>query len=275
MKIGGVRPAFVLPSPVLLLVQNEKMQDIVEIAARVAGFTVAAMAALYSFASIAHVPAPLSDDDGSASPPIEASHVATGDIVLFRGRSATSTIIRTFSHCQWTHVGIAVNRGNHLFLLHSDPKNGCVDHLSGDGCETNGVQLNDLGEYVGKYEGDVYIRQLRTDDFDVDELERVMEELSGCLFSDSLTHKARSAAGATPWIPRCRAGVAGDGKRRFFCSELAAYVLARCAMLDAETTDVRNFHPGHFAPDAECFSDCIGEDIYWPFLRPLITTTHA
>ncbi|QPB44520.1 hypothetical protein [Medusavirus stheno T3] len=248
------------------------MQDVVEIAARTAGFAVAAMAALYSFASIAHVPAPLGDDDeDDMMLPIEASHVATGDIVLFRGRSATSAIIRTFSHCQWTHVGIAVRRDGRLFILHSDPKNGCIDHLSGDGCETSGVQLNDLGEYTAKYEGDVYIRQLRRDDtFDDDALEQVMAEVSGCRFSDSLSHKARSAAGATAWIPRCRAGVADDGKRHFFCSELAAYVLARCTMLDAATTDVRTYHPGHFAPDAECFRDCVSEDLYWPFLRPFL-----
>jgi len=76
----------------------------------------------------------------------------TGDIVLMRGRSFASIIIRWFcSLCRlkfamYSHIGLVVREGNRVLLFEAVPPK--VHHVA-------------LSEAIKNYDGDVYIRQLR------------------------------------------------------------------------------------------------------------------
>ena len=76
----------------------------------------------------------------------------TGDIVLFRGRGVASLVIRWFcSLCRfkftmYSHVGMVVRGRNRVLLFEAVPPK--VRHVA-------------LSDALEKYDGDVYIRQLR------------------------------------------------------------------------------------------------------------------
>jgi hypothetical protein len=84
----------------------------------------------HAFRGIAHAPdpAPLEGADG---PWIDWRDVRTGDLIVCRGTSIGSRPVRQFSLTPWTHVGIAVQRDDELFIYHADPENGCLDRITG------------------------------------------------------------------------------------------------------------------------------------------------
>lgn len=71
-----------------------------------------------------------------------AGHIKTGDIVLFSGVSATGSIIKFFTHSNYSHVAIALcpKFTSEVFVLEATPnKQGTVDLASGKA--VSGVQL--------------------------------------------------------------------------------------------------------------------------------------
>ena len=89
----------------------------------------------------------------------------TGDIWLFRGRSAADQAIRTLTNAPVNHVGMAVVLDDLPPLMwHAELGRGLVDVWSGE--HHRGVQLHDLRAAVERwswdYGQDAWLRQLET-----------------------------------------------------------------------------------------------------------------
>ena len=87
----------------------------------------------------------------------------TGDLWLFRGRSAADQAIRVLTNAPVNHVGMAVVIDDLPPLMwHAELGKGLLDVWSGK--HQRGVQLHDLrdavGQWTGRYEQRAWLRQL-------------------------------------------------------------------------------------------------------------------
>jgi pyrimidine operon attenuation protein/uracil phosphoribosyltransferase len=89
------------------------------------------------------------------------SNLQTGDIVLFSGRCLISNIIKLFTLCRWSHVGMIIidDRYNEPLLYESTHNDSipCIDL----GFKTKGVQVVRLADRLKQYNGSVGVRRLR------------------------------------------------------------------------------------------------------------------
>lgn len=85
----------------------------------------------------------------------------TGDLVIFSGKSALSSIIKLFSGGKWSHVGMVLRLpefDNMILLWESTTLSNITDietHAA-----TKGVQLVPLSQRINSYDGEINIRQL-------------------------------------------------------------------------------------------------------------------
>jgi hypothetical protein len=250
---------------------------LVTLAMRLGVFGIALWILIHAFRGIAHVanPAHLEGADG---PWLDWHHIETGDLFVCRGTSPGSRPVRQFSLSPWTHVGIAYKKpdSGEVFIYHSDPENGCLDHVTGIR-NRSGAQLNSLREYSEQYMGEIYVRQMRGTRPKSEDLESVMQEASKCRFTSSLKPMMRSAAGRSSWMPLFKPmRDAETGEKQYFCSELLAFVLKRLGVVRADS-DERTYHPRSFAPDDAPDATlemeiADGHEGFWPYARPVYSS---
>ena len=90
--------------------------------------------------------------DSSLTLDAAADLTRTGDVWLFRGRSAADQAIRTVTNSPVNHVGMAVVLDDLPPLMwHAELGRGLLDVWTGT--HHRGVQLHDLGEAVGQWTG--------------------------------------------------------------------------------------------------------------------------
>ena len=153
----------------------------------------------------------------------------TGDILLFSGKSGTSTGIKWMTMSNWSHAGIVVREGDQEPLLwESTTLDDIRDRATGT--FRQGVQLVPLAERVANYDGEVIARRLQGVIFSRLDLKRfatLRETLKGRPYEES-TVEALKAAYDGP------GGHNEENLSSLFCSELVAEAYQSLGLLSEE-----------------------------------------
>ncbi|WP_134767194.1 hypothetical protein [Nocardioides sp. 1609] len=165
----------------------------------------------------------------------------TGDLWLFRGRSAADHAIRVFTNAPVNHVGMAVVVDDLPPLLwHAELGKGLTDVWTGT--RHRGVQLHDLREAVvqwsGRYEQQAWLRQLDTVVTPEQEAAvlRTVARLDGTPFPSTAALAGRWARGRV----RRQAGV-----EMTYCAEVVAATYQAMGLLD-DARPTNYYDPGRF-----------------------------
>lgn len=164
----------------------------------------------------------------------------TGDIILFSGKCALSSLIEYMTDGQWSHVGIVIK--NPTYLINKPYQEGLFLYESGEAEMTDidtghklfGVQMVDLRKYVESYSGTVAYRQLLWDKnpHELDNMMRIIYNTTYHkpydwnpidLLSTILYHKY--------WVSL------KDNRRvdKFFCSSFVGYIYTQLGLLKPDT----------------------------------------
>jgi hypothetical protein len=166
----------------------------------------------------------------------------TGDVWLFRGRSAADRAIRTFTNAPVNHVGMAVAIDDLPPLLwHTEMGQTLEDVWTGT--HHRGAQLNRLGDafrtWTGpKYRQEAFVRQFTgevTKEME-DELLRVIEHYHGRPFP--------RIARLTGWWLKGRVRREATGEA-VYCAQLLAITFRRMGLLDPKKPS-NWYDPGTF-----------------------------
>lgn len=170
-----------------------------------------------------------------------AGQTRTGDIFLFRGRSAADHAIRAFTNSPVNHVGMVLTVGDLPPLLwHAELGHSLPDVWTGE--RHRGTQLHRLTDAVSnwhhRYGQRAWMRQIAPEVTEKMEGEalRTINELSGRSFPTA-------TALARGWI-RGRARRSGD-LERLFCAEVVAITYERMGLLDSKRPP-NWYDPGKF-----------------------------
>jgi hypothetical protein len=183
------------------------------------------------------------DDALSAAMPLDdaVAQARTGDLWLFRGRSAADLAIRTFTNAPVNHVGMAVALDDLPPLLwHAELGQSLPDVWTGK--HQRGVQLHDLRDAVvtwsHRYGQRAWFRQLDatiTPDME-DALMRTIARFDGTPFP-------RTAALAARWaMGRLRRPASLE---QAYCAELAAATYTAMGLL-GDDRPANAYDPGRF-----------------------------
>ncbi|GAA2156619.1 hypothetical protein GCM10009844_45030 [Nocardioides koreensis] len=165
----------------------------------------------------------------------------TGDLWLFRGRSAADHAIRVLTNAPVNHVGMAVVLDDMPPLMwHAELGKGLLDVWTGS--HHRGVQLHDLREAVeqwtGRYEQRTWLRQLHTEV--TPEMEgaalRTVARLDGTPFPPTAALVGRWARG------RVRRKAAAEVT---YCAEVVAATYSAMGLLD-DRLPTNYYDPGMF-----------------------------
>ena len=165
----------------------------------------------------------------------------TGDLWLFRGRSAADQAIRVLTNAPVNHVGMAVVLDDMPPLMwHAELGKGLLDVWTGT--HHRGVQLHDLRaaveQWTGRYEQRAWLRQL---DATIDpEMEaallRIIARLDGTPFPATAALFGRWARG------RVRRSAAAETT---YCAEVVAATYTAMGLLD-DRRPTNYYDPGRF-----------------------------
>ncbi len=165
----------------------------------------------------------------------------TGDLWLFRGRSAADHAIRVLTNAPVNHVGMAVVLDDLPPLMwHAELGKGLTDVWTGT--QHRGVQLHDLREAVvqwcGRYEQRAWLRQLEATITPAmeDALLRTIARLDGTPFPSTAKLAGRWARG------RVRRQASAEGT---YCAEVVAATYTDMGLLDGERP-TNYYDPGRF-----------------------------
>jgi hypothetical protein len=165
----------------------------------------------------------------------------TGDVWLFRGRSAADHAIRAVTNAPVNHVGMAVVLDDLPPLMwHAELGKGLVDVWTGT--HHRGVQLHDLRaaveQWSHRYDQRTWLRQLRapvTREME-DAVLRTIARLDGTPFP-------ATAALAARWVRgRVRRGASAE---MTYCAEVVAAAYTAMGLLD-EGIPTNYYDPGMF-----------------------------
>lgn len=169
------------------------------------------------------------------------AHTRTGDVWLFRGRSAADTAIRVATNAPVNHVGMAVVLDDMQPLMwHAELGRSMQDMWTGK--HQRGVQLHDLHEAVrtwnDKYDQRAYFRQLQVEITpEMEEgLLRTIATMDGTPFPTATSLAARWVKGRA----RSQASL-----ETIYCAELVASTYEAMGLLSADRPE-NWYDPGRF-----------------------------
>ena len=161
----------------------------------------------------------------------------TGDLWIFRGRTAADRAIQTLTNSPVNHVGMAVVIDDLPPLMwHAELSKVLTDVWTGG--NHRGVQLHDLREAVerwsGTYRQQAWLRQLtpevgRTEE---DAVLKAIARLDGVSFPSTAKLLARWVRGRDAYVAQKKRGVKVRPEEAF-CAEVVASTLQDMGVLDA------------------------------------------
>lgn len=184
----------------------------------------------------------------------------TGDLWIFRGRSAADRAIQTLTNSPVNHVGMAVVLDDLPPLMwHAELGQSLPDMWTGR--HQRGVQLHDLSDAVThwgtRYDQRCWFRQLRADITAAreDELMRTIARLDGTAFPTTARLAGRWFAGRLPSAPWRR----GDDAVRLdtaYCAEVVALTYEAMGLLHPResATPLKPFDRLGFKPPRRRFN---------------------
>ncbi len=84
--------------------------------------------------------------------------LATGDLILFSGRSAISTAVKIASRSKYSHVGMVIREAQYVLCWESTTLTDVTDHE--DGVAKSGVQVVNFSKHIAGYNGEIAIRHI-------------------------------------------------------------------------------------------------------------------
>jgi hypothetical protein len=186
---------------------------------------------------------------GAVSVDEAARETRTGDLWLFRGRTAADRAIQTLTNAPVNHVGMAVVIDDLPPLMwHAELGKSLVDHWSGT--HHRGVQLHDLAESVTRwreaYGQAAWFRQLSPEvgRAEEDAMLKTIARLDGVSFPSALRLAGRWLAGRDAYQPRRKRG-RGARPEAAFCAETVALTLQEMGIVEDDWKPSW-FDPGTF-----------------------------
>lgn len=193
----------------------------------------------------------------------EAARVTrTGDLWLFRGRTAADRAIQTLTNSPVNHVGMAVVVGDLPPLMwHAELGKTLVDHWSGG--HHRGVQLHDLTESVTRwretYGQAAWFRQLSPEAgrAEEDAVLKAIARLDGVSFPSTARLAGRWLTSRDAYQPRRKRGRPFRPEAAF-CAETVALTLQDMGVVEDDWKpswfDPGTFWSGEFLPLTEGWS---------------------
>jgi len=174
------------------------------------------------------------------------SHVKTGDLVLFSGRTLAARLVRWWTGSPWSHIGIIVRLPEYAdtpMLWEATRANTVADIHHG--VIMDGVQLVSLDAKVASYAGDIAVRRL----LDVQASRERSQQL------ETMLHDWSHQPYRNVVKKQLQAWWLGKGhehthiSRGGFCSELVAEVYKQLRLLPGDKPSM-HYVPSDFGPDA-------------------------
>jgi len=186
----------------------------------------------------------------------------TGDLWLFRGRSAADRAIQTFTNAPVNHVGIALVFDDLPPLMwHAELGRSLVDVWTGD--HHRGVQLHDLRDAVVRWQADygqaAWLRQLSPEvgRAEEDAALRAVARLDGVSFPSTALLAGRWLRGRDGYLPR-RDRHERPRPEAAYCAEVVALTLQEMGVLADDRKaiwyDPGTFWSGEYLPLTEGWS---------------------
>lgn len=173
----------------------------------------------------------------------------TGDLWLFRGRTAADRAIRTLTNSPVNHVGMAVVIDDLPPLMwHAELSKVLTDVWTGG--NHRGVQLHDLRESVdrwsGTYRQQAWLRQLTPEvgRAEEDAVLKAIARLNGVSFPSTARLAARWVRARDAYVARRKRGIKVRPEQAF-CAEVVATTLQDMGVL-ADDRRAQWFDPGRF-----------------------------
>ncbi|QBR92997.1 hypothetical protein [Nocardioides euryhalodurans] len=187
----------------------------------------------------------------------------TGDLWLFRGRSAADRAIRTLTNAPVNHVGMALVLDDLPPLMwHAELGRSLPDLWTGD--HHRGVQLHDLRDAVTRwqevYEQEAWLRQLdplagRAEE---DAALRAVARLDGVSFPSTARLAGRWLRGRDGYQPRRDRDRPRPRPEAAYCAEVVALTLQEMGLLETDRKahwyDPGTFWSGEYLPLSDGWS---------------------
>jgi hypothetical protein len=174
----------------------------------------------------------------------------TGDLWLFRGRTAADRAIQTLTNSPVNHVGMAVVIDDLPPLMwHAELGRALPDVWTGG--HHRGVQLHDLAGAVERWQDaygqQAWLRQVTPEvgQAEEDALMRVIARLDGVSFPSSTRLLGRWLRGRDAYVPRRKRGVAQVRPEAAYCAEVTALTLQEMGIV-ADDRRAQWYDPGTF-----------------------------
>lgn len=188
----------------------------------------------------------------------------TGDLIVFCGADRDSIMVRTWSACTTSHVGmlLRIKDDDELYIFHSDASKTRLNVL--DGQYKEGVQVNNFEAFARSYNGNMFYRKLVKDGSTLNE--RGLGEFIGRTNGSPFDHDTMILLGSAMGNGRENGRIAkavhhgidylarkvekrrmGETTKKlpYFCSQLVAEALIEYGVLDGGKTCLR---PGQYHP---------------------------
>jgi len=184
----------------------------------------------------------------------------TGDLWLFRGRSAADRAIQTLTNSPVNHVGMALVLDDLPPLMwHAELGRSLHDVWTGD--HHRGVQLHDLREAVVRWQQEygqsAWLRQVSPEvgRAEEDAALRVVARLDGVSFPSAARLAGRWLRGRDGYLPRRERGRERPRPEAAYCAEVVALTLEEMGLLEGDRKahwyDPGTFWSGEYLPLAE------------------------
>lgn len=176
-------------------------------------------------------------------PPARLADLATGDVVLFSGRTLAARLVQLWTGSYWSHVGLVVRLPEYgdVPLLWEATRASRVADI-GLGAHFDGVQLVPLAEKLASYPGEVAVRRLvglRGGRRHYQQLRPLVQEWHALPYSNFLRKQLKAW-----WL----GGEAASFRRGGFCSEFVAEVYKHLQLLPPHKPSI-DYLPRDFAPE--------------------------
>ena len=182
----------------------------------------------------------------------------TGDLILLSGRGRDSSVVKGWSGCLWSHIGMIVEdlETKDKYLYNSDA---CSSRRNAsDGKYKEGVQLNDLKVYLETYPGYAfYCPLIGNPETNIIEAIRA---LNGINFNRDWIELLRCTHGKG-------GGCLGSKQERvdlYFCSQLVAQIYYFMGVI-GDRIPFNEYHPASFVGelDADWINNCHAGELLW------------
>ena len=169
----------------------------------------------------------------------------TGDLVLCRGKSLGSWLIKYLSKSKYSHIVFIFRDDSELKIIQATPKNKLVDLRLKR--KIKGVQINSLEDFVRNYDGELYHRSLEGEKYNLNKLYECVLHHHQKPYENNYIELLRAAFfKAINFCTLCNK----ETLKFIFCSELIAEFYQEMAVLD-HSRPSNTYTPKSFSSENE------------------------